>query len=1170
MTTAPITNDTAITPTPKKDLDDYVLDDNFRRVEGRVFLTGTQALVAIMLMQRRLDRASGLNTAGFVSGYRGSPLGAVDQALWRAKSFLEEHDIKFLPAINEDLAATAVLGTQQVEVEETREVDGVFSMWYGKGPGVDRASDALKHGNAYGSSPHGGVLVVAGDDHGCVSSSMSHQSDVAFMAFYMPTINPASVAEYIEFGLWGIAASRYSGMWVGFKAISEAVESAASVELPPMPQFHPPQDYSPPETGLNFRWPDLPGMQIETRMRAKKDALRAFARANPIDKVIFKNPKAKFGIVTTGKAHHDVMEALALLGIDESRARKIGIDIYKIGLVWPLETSGAEKFMAGKKEILVIEEKRGIIESQLKEYIYDRAVDKPKRILGKHDEAGEHLISWVDELTPSGLAPVLARRLKKTFPVLNFSKELARIENIRDIVAGPGGATRVPYFCSGCPHNTSTKVPDGSRALAGIGCHFMASWMDRNTSDLIQMGGEGVNWAGKSMFLSDKHIFQNLGDGTYYHSGYMAIRQAVAAGANITYKILFNDAVAMTGGQPVDGKITVPQIAQQLLAEGVLRVAVLSDEPERTAGYGAYPPGITIQHRDELDAVQRELREIEGVTALIYDQTCAAEKRRKRKRGTVPDPAKRIFINDLVCEGCGDCSTQSNCLSIVPKETKFGRKRMIDQSSCNKDYSCVKGFCPSFVTVEGGELMRPEPREFGDELDQLLKNLPAPTLPSINRAYDMLIGGVGGTGVVTIGAITTMAAHLEGKGASVLDFMGFAQKGGTVLSYVRLGEQPEELHQVRIDVGEAEAVIACDLVVGTDPRALRVMRNGHTRAIVNMDIIPTADFVRDRNIDFQARLRLKTIEKACGEQQVDSLDANTIAGRMMGDLVFSNMLLFGFSWQRGLVPLSLEAIMRAIELNSVAIEKNKRAFSLGRAAAVDIEKVEKAAGINEPPAAPQSLEDLVNDRAEFLTGYHNTKYADEYRIFINTIDGKTKKIAGGEEFSTAVARYLFKLMAYKDEYEVARLYTDTAFRKKLAAQFTGDYKLKFNMAPPIINRERDAEGRPKKSEFGPWMEKVFFVLSKMKFLRRTAFDIFGYTDERRMERRLIDEYRHRVKMLADRLTVGNLSVAIEIASLPNEIRGYGPVKEQSVEAAETKLKLLMRNFESIETTAHVA
>ncbi|NNE41492.1 MAG: indolepyruvate ferredoxin oxidoreductase family protein [Marinicaulis sp.] len=1169
MTTAPITSNTAVKATPA-DLDDYVLDDNFRRIEGRVFLTGTQALVAIMLMQRRLDRTAGLHTAGFVSGYRGSPLGAVDQALWRAKDFLEEHDIKFLPAINEDLAATAVLGTQQVEVEESREVDGVFSMWYGKGPGVDRAGDALKHGNAYGSSPHGGVLVVAGDDHGCVSSSMSHQSDVAFMTFYMPTINPASIAEYIEFGLWGIAASRYSGMWVGFKAISEAVESAASVNLPPMPQFETPHDFTPPETGLNFRWPDLPGMQIETRMRAKKDALRAFARTNPIDKVIFNNPKAKFGIVTTGKAHHDVMEALAILGIDEKRARKIGIDIYKVGLVWPLETSGAEKFMAGKKEILVIEEKRGIIESQLKEYIYDRAVDKPKRILGKHDEMGEHLISWVEEVTPSGLAPILARRLKKTFPILNFSKELARIEDGHETVAGPGGATRVPYFCSGCPHNTSTKVPDGSRALAGIGCHFMASWMDRKTSDLIQMGGEGVNWVGKSMFLSDKHIFQNLGDGTYYHSGYMAIRQAIAAGANITYKILFNDAVAMTGGQPVDGKITVPQIAQQLLAEGVLRVAVLSDDPERTEGYGAYPPGIIVQHRDELDAVQRELREIKGVTALIYDQTCAAEKRRKRKRGTYPDPAKRIFINDLVCEGCGDCSTQSNCLSIVPKETKFGRKRMIDQSSCNKDYSCVKGFCPSFVTVEGGELKKPEPREFGAELDHLLENLPAPDLPPINRAYDMLIGGVGGTGVVTIGAITTMAAHLEGKGASVLDFMGFAQKGGTVLSYVRLGETPDDLHQVRIDVGEAEAVIACDLVVGTDPRALRVMRKGQTRAIANMDIIPTADFIRDRNIDFQSRLRLKTIEKACGDAQVDSLDANTIAGRMMGDLVFSNMLLFGFAWQRGLVPLTLNAILRAVELNGVAIEKNKRAFSLGRAAAVDIDKVEKAAGLNEEPATPQSLNDLVNDRAEFLTGYQNKKYGEDYRNFVNAIGEKAKNIPGGDEFSTAVARYLFKLMAYKDEYEVARLYADPAFRKKISDQFTGDYNLKFNMAPPIFNREEDAEGRPKKSEFGPWMEKAFFVLAKMKFLRGSPFDVFGYTDERRMERRLIDEYRRRIEKFADRLTEDNLSAAIEVASLPDEIRGYGPVKEASVEAAETKLKLLMKNFEGANKKSKVA
>jgi len=1165
-------SDAALAANSAPNLDDYALNDRYRRQTGRVFLTGTQALVAILLMQRRMDERAGLNTAGFVSGYRGSPLGAVDQAMWGAKKFLADAEIKFLPAINEDLAATAVLGTQQVEIEKTKTVDGVFSMWYGKGPGVDRAGDALKHGNAYGSSPHGGVLVVAGDDHGCVSSSMSHQSDVAFMAYYMPTINPASIGEYIEFGLWGYAASRYSGMWVGFKAISEAVESAASMELPALPDFKTPDDFAPPPGGLNFRWPDLPGMQIETRMRAKKDAIRAFARANPIDKVIWPSPKAKFGIVTTGKAHFDVLEALARLGIDEARAQKIGIEIYKVGLVWPLETDGAERFMAGKEEVLVIEEKRGIIESQLKEYIYDRAVKKPNHILGKHDEDGDALISWVDELTPSMLAPILARRLSRTFRKLDFGEKLAGLARAESgVVDAPGGAARVPYFCSGCPHNTSTKVPDGSRALAGIGCHFMASWMNRDTSDLIQMGGEGVNWTSKSMFLSDKHIFQNLGDGTYFHSGYMAIRQAVAAGAHITYKILFNDAVAMTGGQPVDGQATVPQIAAQLIAEGVERVAVLSDDPERTESYGAYPAGISVQHRDDLDAVQRELRDIQGVTALIYDQTCAAEKRRRRKRGTYPDPAKRVFINDLVCEGCGDCSDQSNCLSIVPKETKFGRKRMIDQSSCNKDYSCVKGFCPSFVTVEGGELRKPEPRALGDDLEALLADLPAPYLPSIDRAYDLLIGGVGGTGVVTIGAIATMAAHLEGKGASVLDFMGFAQKGGTVLSYVRLGQSPDDLNQVRIDIGEAEAMIACDLVVGTDARALRVMKLGRTCAIANMDVIPTADFIRDRNVDFQSHLRLKTIRDACGDDNVDALDANTIAWRLMGDLVFSNMLLFGFAWQRGLAPLSFEAIDRAIELNGVAIEKNKRAFAIGRAAAINAEIVHRAAGLSaEETPKDVSIDDLLNDRVAFLSDYQNSAYADDYRAFVEKIREQAGNVSGGDRFAAAVARYLFKLMAYKDEYEVARLYTDSTFKKKIAATFAGDYKLKFHLAPPILNRETDADGRPKKSTFGPWMMRSFWVLSKLKFLRGTAFDPFGRTEERRMERRLIADYRARIETIAAQLSSDNLNAGVALAEWPDQIRGYGPVKEKSVKEAEAKLPLLMKTFEGARSAADAA
>lgn len=1151
-------------------LDDYELDDRYRREEGRVFLTGTQALVSILLMQRRSDRKKGLNTAGFISGYRGSPLGGVDQALWRADKFLKENDIKFLPAINEDLAATAVLGTQQVETEKDPLVDGVFAMWYGKGPGVDRAGDALKHGNGYGSSPNGGVLVIAGDDHGCVSSSMSHQSDVAMMSWYMPTLNPASLSEYIEFGLYGYAMSRYSGMWVGFKGISETVESAASVELPVMKDYVTPTDFVMPEGGLNYRWPDLPGMQIESRMKAKKDAVRAFARANPIDRVVYGNKDAKFGIVTTGKAYLDVMEALSLLGIDEARAREIGIDIYKIGLVWPLETDGAQAFMAGKEEVLVVEEKRGIIESQLKEYLYDRTTEKPKRILGKHDEKGDTLISWVDELSPSILAPILSRRIEALFGSVSFKGALDALEMAGESVDAPAGAKRIPYFCSGCPHNTSTKVPEGSRALAGIGCHFMASWMDRETTDLIQMGGEGVNWASKSMFLKEKHIFQNLGDGTYYHSGFMAIRQAIAAKTNITYKILYNDAVAMTGGQPVDGILSVGQMASELRAEGAKKVVIVSDNPEQMRKLGGYPADTGVFHRDEMDAVQRDLREIEGTTILIYEQTCAAEKRRRRKRGTYPDPAKRIFINDLVCEGCGDCGKQSNCLSIIPKETPFGRKRAIDQSSCNKDYSCVKGFCPSFVSVEGGELKKPETRDFGGDLTALMSKLPQPTIGAIDKSYDLLVGGVGGTGVVTIGAIITMAAHLEGKGATVLDFMGFAQKGGTVLSYVRLGDKPSSINQVRIDNGEASAVIVCDLVVGTDQRSLNVMQPGKTRVAANTEIIPTADFIKDRNIDFGQHLRLKKIKDACGDANVSAVDASAIARRLMGDLVFSNMFLLGYSWQQGLVPVSFDAIDRAIALNGVAVEKNKQAFALGRAAAVNANVVNIAAGLVDAPLMPETLDEIINRRADFLTAYQDAGYAQIYRDFVADIASKVQNLDQDNAFAKTVARYLFKLMSYKDEYEVARLYTDGSFKAKLQKEFTGAFKLKFHMAPPVFNSGLDADGRPRKKQFGSWMLPVFTVMAKMRFLRGTKFDLFGMTQERRMERRLIEEYKAEIADITDRMTADNMQSALRIAALPDDIRGFGPVKEASVEKVVERRMRLMKEFNNAAASSQVA
>ncbi|MDH3862098.1 MAG: indolepyruvate ferredoxin oxidoreductase family protein, partial [Gammaproteobacteria bacterium] len=728
---------------------------------------------------------------------------------------------------NEDLAATAILGSQQVETDPGKTVDGVFGIWYGKGPGVDRAGDALKHGNAYGSSPTGGVLVVAGDDHGCISSSMPHQSDVAFLTFMMPHLNPASVAEYLDYGLYGIALSRFSGMWVGFKAITETVESAMSVELPVYRQFVIPADYVAPASGLHYRWPDFPGPQIEERLEAKKAATLAFVAANPIDRKIFDVPDAKFGIVTTGKAHLDLLEALRLLGIGAEDARRIGIDVYKVGMVWPLEPVGALDFVQRKNEVLVVEEKRGIIESQFKEYFYDYPGKKPQRMVGKQDENGERLVPWIGELSPILLAPIVAARLDREFGGDRFMRRAEELARQRGPEITVGGATRMPYFCSGCPHNTSTKVPEGSKALAGIGCHFMASWMQRDTDGLIQMGGEGVNWIPRSKFNGGQHVFQNLGDGTFYHSGSLAIRQAIAADTNITYKILYNDAVAMTGGQPVDGPLSVESIAHSVHAEGVKRIAVVSDEPE-LFDTSNFPAGTSISHRNELDKLQRELRDIPGVTVLIYAQTCATEKRRRRKRGKLEDPMKFVVINELVCEGCGDCSVESNCLSVVPKETPFGRKRQIDQNNCNKDYSCVNGFCPSFVTVEG-DIARPQAAaSYQDEFELLNQQLPETEIPKIDHCYDLLVTGVGGTGVITVSALITMAAHVERKGASELDFMGFAQKFGPVLSYLRIAEQPSDINQVRIDPARADGLIGCDIVVSSSPKASITYQRDHT------------------------------------------------------------------------------------------------------------------------------------------------------------------------------------------------------------------------------------------------------------------------------------------------------------------------------------------------------
>ena len=1126
-------------------LDNYELLDRYRRESGRVLMTGTQALVRIALMQRTVDVAAGLNTAGFISGYRGSPLGMVDQELWRARRFLEESNIEFLPAVNEDLAATAVLGSQQVETDPNKTVDGVFGIWYGKGPGVDRAGDALKHGNAYGSSPTGGVLVVAGDDHGCVSSSMPHQSDVAFLTFMMPHLNPASVAEYLEYGLYGIALSRFSGMWVGFKAITETVESAMSVELPPYRQFVTPSNFVVPPTGLHYRWPDFPGPQIEERLEAKKAATLAFAAANPIDRKIFDVPNARFGIVTTGKGHLDLMEALRLLGIDAAEAARIGLDVYKVGMVWPLEPQGALDFVQGKNEVLVVEEKRGIIESQFKEYFYDYPGRKPKHMSGKADENGMRLVPWVGELSPLQLAPIVASRLDREFGGNRFRRLAEQLEQNRGTAIVVEGATRMPYFCSGCPHNTSTKVPEGSKALAGIGCHFMASWMGRETDGLIQMGGEGVNWIARSKFNGGEHVFQNLGDGTFYHSGSLAIRQSIAAGTNITYKILFNDAVAMTGGQPVDGPLSVQSIAHAMRAEGVDRIAVISDEPELFS-FGDFPAGTTISHRRELDSVQRELREIPGVTVLIYAQTCATEKRRRRKRGKLEDPDKFVVINELVCEGCGDCSVESNCLSVVPKETKFGRKRQIDQNSCNKDYSCVNGFCPSFVTVEGKIERAQAAVAYQDELKALGDALPDADIPVIDSCYDLLVTGVGGTGVVTVGALITMAAHLEGKGASELDFMGFAQKFGPVLSYLRIGAQPGDINQVRIEPASADALIGCDLVVSSSPKASITYQRGHTRAVVNSAEMHTGDVIRQRDANLRVDARLAAIESAIGTGNLSSMNANRLAERLMGDTIYANIIMAGCAWQKGMIPVSLEALLRAIELNGVKIDANKQAFIWGRIAAHDPAAIENLLGVNEE-ARNDSLENMIEDRRAFLVGYQNSTLADRYVALIEKVRAAEASIGDSDRLSRAVIRAWFRLLSYKDEYEVARLHTSPEFLASVRRDFGDSAKLRFHLAPPLLGGRKDARGRPLKREFGAWILPVFRVLARLKGLRGTAFDVFGYTAERRMERELITEFESLLNDALPTLDAANYDELLTRVRAYLEVRGFGPVKEQAVE-----------------------
>ncbi len=1157
---------------------DYRLADSLWAGGGCVFLTGTQALVRLMLMQRQRDAAAGLDSRGFISGYRGSPLGMLDQAVWKAGRRFDEQGLRFLPAINEELGATAVLGTQRVEADPERTCAGVFAMWYGKGPGVDRAGDALKHGNAYGASPHGGVLMVAGDDHGCVSSSMPHQSDQAFQSWHAPIVSPGNVAEYLEFGLYGWALSRFSGNWVGFTALSEVVESASTVDLDRInARAATWQDgetvraitgYEPPAGGLHYRWPDLPSLGIEQRLHAKLDAVRAFARVNSIDRDIVESEHASVGIVTAGKAHYDFMEVLRRLEISPETLGRHGVRIHKLGLTYPIEPTRMHAFVQGLREVLVIEEKGPVVEEQLRSMLYNDR-ERPS-ISGKRDANGNPLVSELGELRPSRLIRIVADWLAAHFPDLD-RRHLVRDFTPPELLSNDSDAVkRLPYFCAGCPHNTSTKVPEGSHAQAGIGCHFMASWMQRDTEGLIQMGGEGVDWVSHAMFTKVPHVFQNLGDGTYYHSGYLAIRQAVAARATLTYKILFNDAVAMTGGQPVDGIISVDGIARQVEAEGVKQVAVLSDDIGKyDAIRSRFPAGTTFHDRDELDAVQRRLRDMPGVTVLIYEQTCAAEKRRRRKKGELVDPARRVYINEQVCEGCGDCSVQSNCIAVLPLETPLGRKRKIDQSSCNKDYSCAKGFCPSFVSVLGGKprrkagVLAADPAGFAARIDAL----PLPAAHTWTGPYDMLVTGVGGTGVVTVGALVAMAAHLEGKSASVLDFMGFAQKGGSVLSFVRLADVPSRLNQVRIDTQQADAMLACDLVVSASPDALLTVRHGRTRILANTHEVPVAESLHNPDATLRAPQLLDKLRFAAGEDRVETLDAQSLAEAFLGDSIVSNILQLGYGWQRGLVPLSLEALLRAIELNGVAVENNKLAFSLGRLAAADapaLASLLEGAGASATTPRDESLDAVVARGIAHLTGYQDAAYANRYAELVLAVRRREESLQADAALplTRAVAQALLKLMAYKDEYEVARLYTDGRFAQSLHQQFEGDLKLEFFMAPPALARPRDGQP-PRKLRLGGWMLPAMKLLAHGRRLRGTAFDPFGRSEERRMERDLIESYRQRVESMLSSLTPDRIKVAADIAALPLQMRGFGHVKLANVAMARLREAELLHRFDPV-------
>ena len=1158
-------------------LRDAKLTDKYELEDGLAYMSGLQALVRIPMAQKQRDIAAGLNTAGFISGYRGSPLGGYDMELTRAKKYLDAQDIKFLPGVNEDMAATAVWGTQQTHLipGTNSNYDGVFGMWYGKAPGVDRSGDVIRHASAYGTAPHGGVLAIVGDDHGCKSSTLPCQSDHVLYAYMVPQLYPASILEFVEYGLLGIAMSRYSGCWTAFKVTSETVETSGTIDLSRENReiiIPGPDDFEMPPGGLNIRLNDTP-RDVDWRLQNYKlFACHTFARKNNIDRIVMDSEKPRFGIITAGKSYGDVRQALIELGITDDVAKKIGLRLYKVGMTWPLEPRGVQEFVEGLEEILIVEEKRELIEYQLKQQIFNWGAKRRPVVVGKYDQIGDRLLPLHNDQTVGQVAHVIAKRIQHFYDSEQVQKALRFYSDYEEEMKSyTPPSLRKPYYCAGCPHNTSTKVPDDSFAMVGIGCHYMVQWMDRNSSLCTQMGGEGVPWIGSAPYVDRKHIFANLGDGTYFHSGTLAIRAAVAAKVNITYKILYNDAVAMTGGQLVDGEMPVYRVAQQVMAEGVKKCWILSEQPENYKGGKEIPHNVPVLHRDWLDKIMKEARETEGTTIIIYDQTCAAEKRRRRKRGLYPDPPKRVMINKSVCEGCGDCSEQSNCMAVQPVETEYGRKRKVNQSMCNKDFSCLKGFCPSFVTVHGGELRKTK----SDSADDIFAELPEVKPQKLDGAYNIMVSGIGGTGVLTVGSLMGMASHLEEKFSRNLDAVGLAQKGGEVLSHVRISPNQKELRTGHIITGGSDLLLACDMVAAIGKNAYETLNPNRTKAVINTNNTPVADFITNNSVDFHdAQIRSKITERTLkGEQYF--VPGTHYATVLLGNEIATNIFMVGFAWQHGLIPLHIESIHRAIELNGVAIDMNKRAFNFGRLAAHDPEKIAQMvndiAGEKPDDNISETLDEIIQKRAEYLIAYQNKSYAQKYVDMVQKVRiTESGLVANSTILTEAVARYYHKLLAYKDEYEVARLFTNGEFMKDVRNTFTGKYKLEFNLAPPIFSREDPATGRPKKRQYGAWMFHGFKLLAKMKSLRGTPLDIFGYTQERKTERALIKQYEQSIYKVLDILTAQNIGTCQMLLSLPAEIKGFGPVKEKNIELTRKKEEYILARLKNPEPIVQAA